>query len=115
MVVLCVGSPLFASLDSAYYVKKCGLGYCSASVSLAQRGTLIGVQQPATLLLNGIPSTAVIEKAFFYTQSSGNGVPVTLDITNPLSNQYFIPLQLTGSDTDKCWGFAGTHLYKADI
>ncbi|MCC7302624.1 MAG: gliding motility-associated C-terminal domain-containing protein [Bacteroidia bacterium] len=106
---------LSARSDSAFYIKKCGLGYTTASVTLAQRGTLTGVLQPAGMNLTGIPSSAIIERAFFYAQSSGNGVPVTLNITNPALSSFSIPLNITGSDTDKCWGFSGTYLYKADI
>lgn len=103
-------------LYPSYYLSKCGLDYVHSSLKLCQRVTQNpGVLQPAPMTVSGIPLNAVIEKAFLYTGTSGNGVAITASLTNPNSVTTLYPMQIIGQDTDKCWGFAGTYTYRADV
>ncbi|MEW6467466.1 MAG: gliding motility-associated C-terminal domain-containing protein [Bacteroidota bacterium] len=109
------------TLGSTYVFNKCGLNYVTASNKLGQRFVVSccpstpGVAQPAAFNITGIPSGAVIEKAFLWFDISGNGLAVTCTITNPLSNTFNIPATLIGSCQDKCWSFPGTYSYRADV
>ncbi len=103
-------------LGQSYSFKKCGLDYTQASIKLCQRVTLNpGPVQPVTLNISSIPANAVIEKAFLYTGTSGNGVAITASVTNPSLVNALFPMLIIGQDTDKCWGYAGTYSYRADV
>lgn len=108
-------------LGPAFQASECGLDYTTASNKLGQRLHLgccpstDGVPQPATFTIAGIPSSATILKAFIWCDASGNGVPITLNITNPGSSTFGIPMSNVGGDIDKCWGYGGVYTYRADI
>jgi gliding motility-associated-like protein len=102
-------------LGPTFQMSKCGLNYTSATQKLGQRFSPVGVAQPATFTIAGIPATAVIEKAFVWCDASGNGVAINLTVTNPFAVSSGFPMTLIGSDQDKCWGYSGTHSYRADI
>lgn len=110
-----------ASLGSTYTLTKCGLNYTQASVKLGQRYTIsccpntVGVAQPAAFAISGIPSCAVIEKAYLWAGTSGNGIAVTATVTNPALTTNNFPMTLIGQDIDKCWSFTGTYTYRADV
>ncbi|MGZ3884210.1 MAG: hypothetical protein ACXVPD_08460, partial [Bacteroidia bacterium] len=103
------------SLATTYTASACGLNYVYGSVKLGKRGGIAGLTQPASISISGLPVCSVIQKAFLYGDASGNGVAVTATVVNPLlvSNNYAMPV--IGSAPDKCWSYAGTYSYRADI
>lgn len=102
-------------LGPTYSLSACGLNYTTVSVKIGQRFTPAGVPQPATFAISGIPTTATIQKAFVWCDASGNGNPITITVVNPFTASLTFPMTLIGSDADKCWGYSGTHSYRADI
>lgn len=108
------------SLGATFDMIKCGLDYTQASVKLGQRYTIsccpstVGVAQPAPFAIAGIPASAVIERAYLWAGTSGNGIAITATITNPAASTTNFPMTLVGQDQDKCWGFTGTYTYRAD-
>ncbi|CAN5874513.1 hypothetical protein BH11BAC7_BH11BAC7_11670 [soil metagenome] len=108
-------------LGPAYQYTACGLNYTTATQKLGQRLSTSccpatnGVPQPATFTVAGIPAGATIVKAFVWCDASGNGVPVTLTVTNPTPTPFNIPMTVVGGDVDKCWGYAGVFTYRADV
>jgi gliding motility-associated-like protein len=104
-----------ATLGLTYFNSACGLNYTTSTVKLGQRFTPIGVPQPATFAIAGIPATANILQAYFWCEGSGTGGAVNLSLTNPFSVNQIFPMTLIGIDADKCWGYAGTVTYRADV
>lgn len=103
------------SLVKSYNQAKCGLGYTTASVRLGQRFSPPGSAQPASFIITGIPLGAIIEKAFLWSGTSGNGDPVTATVQNPTSSSSSFPMTLIASGPNKCWGYPGSHSYRADV
>lgn len=104
-----------ATLGPTFAMSACGLNYTTSSQKLGQRFTPVGVAQPATFPIAGIPATAVIQKAYVWCEGSGSGVPITMTLTNPFAVSSNFAMTLCGSDIDKCWGYAGTQTYRADV
>ncbi len=110
-----------ASLGFTYSYSACGLNYTTASQKIGQRFVISccpatnGAVQPATFTIAGIPATAVIQKAFVWCDASGNGVPITLTVTNPALATSSVLMNIIGQDVDKCWGYSGTYSYRADV
>lgn len=102
-------------LGPAYQGSECGLNYCTATQKLGQRFGPPGVPQPAAFNINCIPSTATVIQAFVWCDASGNGAPITLNVTNPASLGFSVPMTLVGTDVDKCWGYANSTTYRADV
>ena len=106
-----------SSLATNYAFSACGLGYTAASVSLYMR-LAGGTAQPASLSISGIPACAQIEKAFLYTDASGNGIAINATLKNPLNTTNVFPMTMIGSSIDKCWitaGYNATYSYRADV
>jgi gliding motility-associated-like protein len=103
------------TLGQIYNFSKCGLGFVQASQRLGRRLPQPGVLQPATFAISGIPACAVIEQAYLWAEGSGNGMAQTATITNPASTTQAFPMTLVGSGPDKCWGYAGSHTYRANV
>ncbi len=103
------------TLGLIYQKDTCGLKYAVVSQKLGQRFTPPGPIQPVTLNISGLPPCMVVEKAFLWCDASGTGVPITATIVNPASNTSNIPMTIIGQDVDKCWGYAGTYSYRADV
>ena len=107
------------SIATSYTATACGLNYTQASVRLEQRTFSMpiptGVPQPATYSISGIPPCASIIKAFLYAGVSGNGIPITANITNPLSASTNFTMGIIGNHIDKCWSYPGTFSYRADV
>lgn len=107
-----------ATLGPVYQASECGLDYTTATQKLSMRVPLLNqpsVPQPATFPIAGIPGSATIQKAYVWCDISGTGQPITLTVTNPASATANYNMTLVGSDVDKCWGYGGTHTYRADI
>lgn len=101
---------------TSYTVEACGLNYVQGSVKLGKRGLIAGVSQPAPVVISGIPAgCSNIIKAFLYTDASGTGAAITATVTNPALVPTSFPMTLIGSGPDKCWGYSGSHSYRADI
>lgn len=109
-----------ANLGPIYHSTTCGLNYVTASLKLGQRFTPQGSPQPANFQLS-IPTACnpliqpVILKAYVFAGGSGNGVAVSVSITNPSSVTSTFPMAIIGTDQDKCWGYSGTYSYRADV
>ena len=108
-----------ANLATSYTMEACGLNYTQGSVRLNKRNFSFspqtGVTQPATVTISGLPVCAVVLKAFLYVGTSGTGATFTTTFTNPVSITSNVPMPLIGSDVDVCWGFGGSHTYRADV
>ena len=102
-------------LQQSYNQKKTGLDYVTSSKRLGQRSPLAGHVQPTTFAISGIPAGAVIEKAFVWISTSGNGIPINISIQNPSAITSSFPMSMIGSGPDKCWGYAGSYGYRADV
>ncbi|MEO5645191.1 MAG: PKD domain-containing protein, partial [Bacteroidia bacterium] len=102
-------------LGPAFQASACGLNYTTASNRLGQRFSPAGVPQPATFTISGIPATATILQAFIWCDASGNGVPITINVTNPALVASSVGMTLVGTDIDKCWSYANSTTYRADV
>jgi hypothetical protein len=103
-------------LGPVYQATECGLDFTTATQKLGQRFFPPGVPQPATFTIGGIPGGAVIQRAFVWADASGNGTPLfNLNVVNSIGMPFTFPMPLVGSAADKCWGYAGSFTYRADI
>jgi hypothetical protein len=102
-------------LGIAYYGNECGLNYVYNKQRLGQRFFPVGLAQPAAFPITGIPAGAVIERAFIWAEGSGNGAALTVTLQNPSGSTVTFPMTLAGSDADKCWGYPGSHTYRANV
>ncbi len=105
-------------LGATYSISDCGVNYTTASQKLGMRLSLLNAPstvQPATFAISGIPASAVIQKAYVWCEGSGTGIPITLNVTNPLANSSPFPMTMIGQDVDKCWGYTGTFTYRVDV
>ncbi len=101
---------------TSYTASACGLNYVAASVRLGKRGAIGGVTQPAAISISGLPTGCnTILKAFLYGDASGNGIAVTATVVNPALISTAYPMTIIGSGPDKCWSYAGSYSYRADI
>jgi gliding motility-associated-like protein len=103
------------TLGNIYNVSKCGLNYIQVSQRLGQRFTPQGVPQPAPFVVNGLGQCDSIEKAFLWVEGSGTGAPQTVTITPPSGPAQNFPMTVAGTGPDKCWGYAGSVTYRADV
>jgi gliding motility-associated-like protein len=102
------------TLGVIYDMSKCGLNFAYASQRLGKRFTPAGITQPAPFVISGVPSCAVIEKAYLWAEGSGNGMAQTATINGPAGTGSF-PMTVVGQGPDKCWGYAGSYTYRADV
>jgi gliding motility-associated-like protein len=103
------------TLGNIYNVSKCGLNYLAVSQRLGQRFTPAGVLQPAPFVVNGLQTCDSIEKAFLWVEGSGTGAPQTVTIQPPSGPAQNFPMTVVGTGPDKCWGYAGSATYRADV
>ncbi|MFM2016902.1 MAG: hypothetical protein RL007_558 [Bacteroidota bacterium] len=102
------------TLGVIFDMQKCGLNYAHASQRLGKRFSPAGINQPAPFVISGIPTCAVIEKAYLWAEGSGNGAAQTATIAGPLGTANY-PMAIVGTGPDKCWGYGGTYTYRADV
>lgn len=103
------------TLGLTYKRDTCGLTYMTISERVGQRFTPPGVAQPIVKPVSGLPPCYQIDKAFLWIDASGSGTPITASITNPQSVTQNFPMSIIGTGVDKCWGYAGTTSYRADV
>ncbi|MEO5642873.1 MAG: gliding motility-associated C-terminal domain-containing protein [Bacteroidia bacterium] len=103
------------TLGNIYNVSKCGLNYIAVSQRLGQRFTPAGTPQPAPFTVSGLQTCDSIEKAFLWVEGSGTGAPQTATIQPPVGPAQNFPMILAGTGPDKCWGYAGSATYRADV
>lgn len=102
------------TLTTIYNNTACGLNYTMASERLGQRFTPVGVPQPAGITVN-LPPCAVIDKAYLYTEALGVATGITANLTNPANVSTSYSMTNIGSSVDVCWGYNGTHIWRADV
>ncbi|MBI3510101.1 MAG: gliding motility-associated C-terminal domain-containing protein [Bacteroidetes bacterium] len=102
------------TLGNIYNNTACGLNYSSASQRLGKRFSPAGINQPAPFVISGIPSCAIILKAYLWAEGSGNGAAQTANINGPCGVAGY-PMAVVGSGPDKCWGYSGSYTYRADV
>ncbi|HTF03022.1 MAG TPA: hypothetical protein VK826_03320, partial [Bacteroidia bacterium] len=102
------------TLGVIFDMQKCGLDYTRASQRLGQRFSPIGVAQPAPFVISGIPACAVIERAYLWAEGSGNGAAQTATVAGPFGTGNY-PMTIVGQGPDKCWSYAGSYTYRADV
>jgi hypothetical protein len=103
------------TLGSIFDTTLCGLNYTQSTVRLGQRFTPIGVSQPAIFAISGMPSCSPVVKAYFWCVTSGTGIPITANITNPDGTSASFLMTVVGQAGDLCWSSAGTYVYRADV
>jgi gliding motility-associated-like protein len=105
------------TIATSYTQTACGLNFTQATRPLYKRGFsfALGVTQPASYAITGIPACATILKAFLYVGTSGNGVAINANLTNPVATSSVFPMTMIGQSPDKCWGYTGTYTYRADV
>ncbi len=102
-------------MGNNYNVTKCGLNFIAISNKLGQRFTPQGVPQPAAYVVSGLTPCDSIEKAYLYVEGSGTGAAQTAIIQPPIGGPQNFPLTLIGTGPDKCWGYASSVSYRADV
>jgi gliding motility-associated-like protein len=105
------------TLGNIYQRTACGLNFSTASQRIGQRFTPLGVPQPAPFVISGIPTCAIIEKAYLWAEGSGNGAAQTATVNGPYGTANY-PMAIVGQGPDKCWsslGYTGTYTYRADV
>lgn len=107
------------TIATNYTNTACGLNFTQTSVRLNQRlfsiAPATGAVQPATFSVSGIPACATVLKAFLYSSASGPVAAINATITNPASTTVSLPMTNIGSHIDKCWGYAASQTYRADV
>jgi gliding motility-associated-like protein len=103
------------TLGLVYTNTACGLNYATAAKVLGKRFSPQGVNQPAAFNITGIPAGACILKAYLWAEGSGDGSAQTATIVNPSSVSGNYPMAVVGQGPDKCWGYAGSYTYRADV
>lgn len=106
------------SLKNIYSKSTCGLNYVTASVLLGKKMSVsgypyYGIDQPASLSINSIPSTSRIDKAFIWWDLSGSDTAGRVIIKNPGLETDTFPGVLIGTGTTKCWGSGSA--FRADV
>ncbi|MGL5890111.1 MAG: hypothetical protein ACRC3B_09510, partial [Bacteroidia bacterium] len=104
------------TLNRVYSNTACGLNYVKVTERLGRRFVPIGVPQPASLSVTGIPVCSDIDTAFVWFELLGTAPPApVITLTNPQGQSISVQSQLVGSSIDVCWGMTGTHVYRADV
>lgn len=106
------------SISQVYNRTKLGQGYVQSSLLLGQRYDNVGIdymglQQPASLIISGIPSGANIEKAFLWWEQYGIDTESSATLENPSGTSTNFDGLLIASDTNFCWG--PQQAFRADV
>lgn len=108
-------------LGLTYTNNKCGLNYVQVSQRLGKRFSPAGVNQPAGLVISGLPCTGTggitIEAAYVWWSVSTNTNPTTMNVTiqNPLGTTTTFTGNRIGTGANTCWGYNATSSYRANI
>ena len=105
------------SLKPFYNSTKCGLNYTTAHVLIGKKMETYGlpyygVDQPAPLIVSGIPSNAKIEKAYVWWDVTGSAITGSVTLQNPNSVSGTFSGTNIGSGT-RCWG--PSNAFRADV
>jgi gliding motility-associated-like protein len=101
-------------MGTIYNNTACGLNWTSASQRLGKRFSPAGVNQPAPFAISGIPACATVLKAYLWAEGSGNGAAQTATVNGPFGTANY-PMAIVGQGPDKCWSYAGSYTYRADV
>jgi gliding motility-associated-like protein len=103
------------TLGNSFSMTRCGLNFVSISNKLGQRFSPQGIPQPAPYVVSGLSPCDSIIKAFLYVEGSGTGAAQTVTIQPPIGGPQNFPMTLIGTGPDKCWGYASSVSYRADV
>lgn len=108
------------TLLEAYAMSKCGLNYSYSAITLDQRGGSFNPSsnQPASLIISGIPTGAVIEQAFLYysiEDYSSNSSAFLFDFQNPDGVTSSLNSQPLAFGPSACWGTSGSATFRNDV
>lgn len=106
-------------LTEYYHHTQCGLNYVQASVLLGKKMAaygmpFYGIDQPATVSVNGIPAGAVIEDAFIWWDQTGPGTSGNVILQNPIGVTDTFPGQLIAHQIVDCWSMGGS-AFRANV
>lgn len=105
------------NLQTAFSEVRCGLNYSQASIILGKRMEAYGypyhgIDQPAPLIISGIPNSAEITKAFLWWDIAGSDTSENVTLKNPELQSENFPATRIGTNS-QCWGI-GT-AFRADV
>lgn len=106
------------SFSTLFSSAQCGLNYAKASVLLTKRMSpsgfpYYGADQPAALAISGIPSSAVIERAYIWFDLAGKDTTMNVTITNPSLVTNTFTCVRTGGSNSQCSGKGAA--FRADV
>jgi len=109
-----------APLQDAIAIRKCGLNYTHAEVTLDQRGGSFNPSssQPASLAISGIPSGALIEQAFLYYNIEGfTSLSPSFDFSfaSPDGSVSNLSSQALAFGPSACWDLGGSATFRNDV
>lgn len=109
-----------APLQEALSIRKCGLNYTHAEVTLDQRGASFNPSssQPASLAISGIPSGALIEQAFLYYNIEGfTSLSPSFDFSfaSPDGTISNLTSQALAFGPSACWDLGGSATFRNDV
>jgi len=109
------------TLQTFYNTSLCGLNYVTASVVLGKKMEFnglpfIGIDQPASLIISGIPAGAEIDTAFIWWDLTGMDTTGSVVVQNPNSViDTAQGVRIGGTDsTAECWTI-GASAFRADV
>lgn len=103
------------TIATSYTMTACGLNYVLGEVKTGKRYFPAAANQPVAMPIAGLPVCKQILKAYLYVGGSGNGLAFSTTMTNPAATSSVFPMTMIGTHIDKCWGYAGTYNYRADV
>jgi gliding motility-associated-like protein len=103
------------TIATIYTMTACGLNYVLGEVKTGKRYFPAAANQPVSMAIAGIPVCKQILRAYLYVGGSGNGMAFSTTMTNPAATTSVFPMTMIGTHIDKCWGYAGTYNYRADV
>lgn len=119
IIMLFLQHVVFAqSLGNLFSSAQCGLNYTKANVLLTKRMATAsipyyGVNQPAALVISGIPSSVIIDKAYIWFDLAGKDTSMNVTITNPSQVTNTFTCTRTGGSNSQCSSKGAS--FRADI
>ncbi|MBL4664990.1 MAG: hypothetical protein JKY23_03415 [Nitrospinaceae bacterium] len=108
------------TLQTIFNISGCGLNYTQASVVLGKKMAYYalpfpGQDQPVSMLISGIPTGSIIEKAFVWWDLTGPDTTGSVIIENPSGTVDTVAgVNIGKSGLQACWG-VGAAAFRADV